>query len=632
MKLYTTVVLGAVVSVFCSAAAGLDNLPETAKLIPAQTALLVEASDFTRLQEQFKKTNWYQLYKAPAMANFVQHLEQKCREKLQQDGGEFASMLLSLDVRPTGRLAAAVMIGEWANKGEQFGVILISQWGQGIDKVKQAIDKAVQTALEQGAQRSVEEYSSVKIITITKQRPPLTVPQLDEEEEVSLKTIERAPLTVAYCLLGETVVGAVDVTAEAVRFTVAHIKGASGSTLAEDAEYTAAARTLGEKPDIWFYLNIEQLIKTSITQDSFGNAKKMLTNLGLDNVPGLAFAVDFARSTLVPVNGRGLLQVAGEKRGLLKIFEPTTARLNPPRFVSASSCSVSFLHIDIKRAYDELFKMLNLINPEMAEPLKLPLVPPRPDGAPGLELRKDVVEYLGSEIIVAESLDKKTDTTRPQTSKLVAVAVTNRAALEKSLATWYQAIIAPTQPQGRRELLGHTIYTLNLGVLPLLLQGGQGVVPMQSNGPEPQQLPKMAFTVTDSHIVIGSEPIVEQAVRSLSDSSATTIAGASWFIRAKTQIPGAVGAAAFSDDAAYAEQTWQQLRDSAAKTLTPDIPVVEPIGALVQNILQVADFGLLPEFEAVRKYFGYSVSYAVSRPDGFYFEFLQAPTAAAETN
>jgi hypothetical protein len=278
---------------------------------------------------------------------------------------------------------------------------------------------------------------------------------------------------------------------------------------------------------------------------------------------------------------------------------------------------VSFLHIDIKRAYDELFKMLNLINPEMAEPLKLPLVPPRPDGAPGLELRKDVVEYLGSEIIVAESLDKKTDTTRPQTSKLVAVAVTNRAALEKSLATWYQAIIAPTQPQGRRELLGHTIYTLNLGVLPLLLQGGQGVVPMQSNGPEPQQLPKMAFTVTDSHLVVGSEPVVEQAVRSLSDSSAT-------------QIPGAVGAAAFSDDAAYAEQTWQQLRDSAAKTLTPDIPVVEPIGALVQNILQVADFGLLPEFEAVRKYFGYSVSYAVSRPDGFYFEFLQAPTAAAE--
>jgi len=33
------------------------------------------------------------------------------------------------------------------------------------------------------------------------------------------------------------------------------------------------------------------------------------------------------------------------------------------------------------------------------------------------------------------------------------------------------------------------------------------------------------------------------------------------------------------------------------------------------------DFSLLPEFEAVRKYFGLAASYGISRQDGFFFEF-----------
>jgi hypothetical protein len=34
-----------------------------------------------------------------------------------------------------------------------------------------------------------------------------------------------------------------------------------------------------------------------------------------------------------------------------------------------------------------------------------------------------------------------------------------------------------------------------------------------------------------------------------------------------------------------------------------------------------ADFSLLPEFGAVKKYFGLSAGYCISRPDGFFFEF-----------
>ena len=33
------------------------------------------------------------------------------------------------------------------------------------------------------------------------------------------------------------------------------------------------------------------------------------------------------------------------------------------------------------------------------------------------------------------------------------------------------------------------------------------------------------------------------------------------------------------------------------------------------------DFSLLPDFDAVRKYFGLSASYGIARQDGFFFEF-----------
>ena len=48
---------------------------------------------------------------------------------------------------------------------------------------------------------------------------------------------------------------------------------------------------------------------------------------------------------------------------------------------------------------------------------------------------------------------------------------------------------------------------------------------------------------------------------------------------------------------------------------------------LAQTGFGLFDFSLLPEFDKVRKYFGVSASYGVSRPDGFYFEFKHIDSA-----
>ncbi len=42
------------------------------------------------------------------------------------------------------------------------------------------------------------------------------------------------------------------------------------------------------------------------------------------------------------------------------------------------------------------------------------------------------------------------------------------------------------------------------------------------------------------------------------------------------------------------------------------------------------DFSLLPEFDVVRKYFGLSAFYGISRPDGFFFEFKYINTPGTD--
>jgi hypothetical protein len=144
-------------------------------------------------------------------------------------------------------------------------------------------------------------------------------------------------------------------------------------------------------------------------------------------------------------------------------------------------------------------------------------------------------------------------------------------------------------------------------------------------------IPKMAFTVTDTHLIFASEPAVEQAIRTLSSSEAVPLASAKWFTRAKSNIPSVVGLAGLQDTAASAEHYWTALRESARTRQSKDSPSQIGLGAGASSALpqllfsqggaDLFDFSLLPEFDAVRKYFGLSASYGISRQDGFFFEF-----------
>jgi Protein of unknown function (DUF3352) len=607
--------------------AGAQAKLQTAKLVPPQTVLLVNIENFSRLRTQFEKTSLYRLYKDPAMKPFIDSVKAKWEQFEQGSQNEWARIIAEAGVLPEGRAAVALVLDEQFKDANEPPFLFLAQWGANVGKVKEAVGKIVDKAVENGARRETQEYRGVTTTRLT----------LDPSKVLS------------FCFVDDLLVGATN--PDVLKFVIAQVKGAGSPTLGDDDDYNTTLRAVGAPAEgqIAFYVNIKQIIKTALAEDTNGKIKGLIENLGFANVTSFGGTVDVGAGPGGTTYGKALLKIEGDKKGICKMLEFEPAPLRMPPFISASTSSVSVFNLNIKKAYAELGAILGNFSPQLAAMLNMPLLPPGPQGEPPLQLETDVVDHLGSQIIVAQSIKKDASSAAARSAEpsagpqtLVAVAIDDRAALEKSLSTLHAKLIAPNNPDSVRQLLGHTIYTVNLpGNLPFLgigqkrpLQAGvsqsvsrasrprsEGRMPSAQQGQGAlATAPVVAFTVTDTHLIIASEPTVEQAVRALASSGTESIESAKWFAKAKASIPSVVGLAGLEDNAASGEYFWSVMRqlqkkgDGTAGSILPQM-------MLSQAGAKGLDFSLLPEFDAVRKYFGVSASYGISRPDGFFFEF-----------
>ena len=601
------------VLLFAPASLSAAELPKSAKLVPPETIVMVNIDNFSQLRTQFEKTPLYKLYKDPAMKPFVDDVKAKWQEMKQKSENEMLRIIADANVWPKGRAAIALVLDERAKDANEPPVVLITQWGENIDKVKDAVNKIVEKAVEKGARREAEDYRGVNTIRIT-QGPSKGL---------------------SYCFIDDCLIGSM--SPDVLKFVIAQVKGAGSPTLGDDGDYNATLGAIAPAAEgqINFYVNIKQIIKAALAEDTEGKAKTLINNLGLANVTSFGGSVDVGRGPGGETSGKAFLKIDGDKKGVCKMLEVESVALRMPQFVSASSSSVSVFNLNIKKAYAELGVILNNFSPQMAAMLYMPLLPPGPQGEPPLQLKADVVDHLGSQIVLVQSIKKPSSgaaaSAEPQT--LVAIAIDNRNALEKSLSTLHDKLIAPGNPDAKRQLLGHTIYSVDVsGFLPFLGAGQR--TPMQAlPGPDGgvPKAPSAAFTVTDTHLILGGESAVEQAIRALGGGQAESIDSAKWFAKAKSSIPSVVGLAGLQDNAASGEFFWSTVRQMKKKGeggkpggeigMSVNSDTLVPQMILSQAGFDVFDFGLLPEFEAARKYFGVSSSYGISRPDGFFFEF-----------
>jgi hypothetical protein len=429
-----------------------------------------------------------------------------------------------------------------------------------------------------------------------------------------------------------------------LKFVIAHIQGASSPTLSGDSDYAATMQAvkLQNIEQINCFVNIKQIIKTSINTDTEGKVKTTIDNLGLENVASLGLSIGpgaLKTSSSRSSFSKAFLRIRGQKKGICKMLEIESAPIRTPRFIPDSAYAVSFLNLNIKNAFSELGKILNSFSPQLAAIMYMPLIPASPQGEPPVQIKTGVIDHLGSQIIIAQSISESVsgdDISRPEAS-LIAIAIENRSALEKSLSLLHSKILAANKPDASRQLLGHTIYLLDFqGFLPGLMS--PPTQPMQNpyGRGAPQRpipiMPKFAFTVTDTHLIFSQESSVEKAIRMLSSSQNVSVDSSRWFNIAKSTIPSLAGMVTLQNDTASGEYIWSEMRNISERTKNKkkeksiEMGVGVRSGSAFPKMMfsqmgtDLFDFSLLPEFEVVKKYFGLSALYGISRPDGFFFE------------
>jgi hypothetical protein len=579
---------------FMTAACLGANLPRTAKLIPPQTLVLIDIEDYGRLEEQFKKTGFYKLYKDPEMAAFIEHAKTKWQKSLEEmDENNVFGAIFKSEVEPQGRLAIAWVADARARDANEPPAIVITQWGQNISKIKEIVGKTIEKNVEMGGHsKPSETFQGVTIDS----------------------AVDELGLPFSYCFIDDCFISSL--YPEGLKFVIAQLKGASSATLADDADYSATMQAVGANNSLNFYVNIKQMIKAETSEDSQGQAQAILTNLGLDNVSSLGASVELGAEPQRPYRLKALLKINGSKRGICKMLDIESAPLRVPRFVPVGTCRLSAINLDVKKAYSELSSVLMAVGPMLAAPLYKPLVPASPDGQPAVMLKEDVIDHLAAQIIIAQSMKKPFSENQFPAEYLIAVATTNRTALEKSLASWHAKSIVPDNPQAKRQLLGYTLYLIHSGTLPFFRKPG-GVEPMAEDKPQTAAAPVLAFTVTDTHLICGTESGVEKAIMTL--KSGESVSDIGWFNKAKATLPPKAGMVSLEDTRASVEFLWWLLEQTKKDPLAANRAA--PTVSYISSDFDL-DFSLLPKYEKVSRYFGLVSSYIISRDDGFYMELV----------
>lgn len=583
------------------------GLPKIDKLLPPQTVLLLKTDNFQQLTSRFEKTNIYKLYKDPVMTNFLDDAKSKWQGKIAEMGNnnEIFKTVLEADVRPQGKVAFALTMNNMTEKQVPF--LLIAEWGDNVTKAKEVIEKMVEKAVEDGANRKTEDYRGVSIVIIIKEVPPKKAPFSGQTN----MPVEPEPIKTYYCFVDDCLIGAFNV--DTLKFVIAQIKGAGSPTLADEANYTTTMKTVGPYHDVDLFVNIKHIIKTVLAEDTKGVARSAITNLGFDNVASFGCAVGIAREPRSSFTAKAFLKIDGAKKGVCKMLDMESAPIKAPGFIPDSTYSLAFLNLNIQKAYTELANILASFSPQAGALFYVPLIPATPEGEPGLQLKSGIIDHLGSQIIVAQYSNKPFTETQTPSETALALSVNNRTALENSMAALHSKLIAPNNPDARRQLLGHTIYIISLQGIPFF---GGGMSPMQDTpSASNPQIPALAFTVTDTHLILGTEPIVEKAIRTLTSKQASSVGSAEWFTKAKASIPSVVGLACASNNIDSAEVSWWIFKQGAKS----QGPLAQHFGP--GGLGQLFNPQLLPDFKTVKKYFGVHSLYGVSRQDGFFYEF-----------
>ncbi|MEN6575059.1 MAG: hypothetical protein ABFD90_01860 [Phycisphaerales bacterium] len=593
-------------------------------MLPNDMMFMLSIESVSELRAAARKTSLYDLYKDPAMQEFVQESEKKIHESIDTKLKDFWQKMKIENPPeeipwPEGRLVLGVsFFGETSDSNTEkpqkndmgFRFTVFADMGTWIEQARQMMQSLSTSAANVGATVVKKEIGGIELNVI--------VPDAESDDP-----------TLYYGLKDNWLVIAGD-SARGIEFTESVVKRMGRNlpdSLAEKAGFNTAIRTLGEA-QIFAFVNVDA-IRSLIANIAPNKAQveRMIKAIGLSNVTGVTGAIQVAgqrnqemiSKTLVGIDGpkTGIFALLSEGSGPLKINNRLLTR-DAVGFLCANYVPVKVFDGIAKIVQDAAFMDLNMmVQAGMAATAG-------EAGQPPVQLRDDVLAQMAAPLFATWRMDKPYALDGP-TRFLVGVPVQDGAKLDTAVGRIHRAFLG-NRAELRRELLDHVLYLLPTRGSPTNDED-EDEAEDPSAGATATSEETMAFAVAGDSLVFGQIGEVEQAIRTIGKEPADTIASDPLFRYAREFLPSQACLYAYRNDRLNAEITWTALKQMARDLAEKDqdksdeeAGFPDPITMMLTKIKDYVDLNRLPEFEAVEKYWGASVGYMQSRPEGLYSE------------
>jgi hypothetical protein len=578
-------------------------VPPAEKLLPADTLVVLTVPDWDKAVAAAKDISFAQLWGDPAMKPFTYKFETKLRQLIGQEDKDFARDWEEFKPLVGGQVTLGVIRNDWQgepNTGPDVVVLLDVK-----DKDKQLkdfIEKCEKRDADAGKTIQREIVRGVKFArTISKEAPKPGDPLAKKKSQPYVGQ------SGSLLLLSEST--------KALEKVLSRQDG-GGAGLDEDPAFERARSTVGRDAQAFGWVNVKAF--TSVLakmpagpQDGNPLAvapARMLDAIGLGSVEGLALG---ARHAGEGTHVEFFVQSPQAKRkGLLTILTPEAKEAGPLPSVGGDVSKFTRVRLDGQKAFTAIERILTDLNPQMAGVVTLMLENVGKDKDPNFDLRKQLFGNLGADFVTIQKAPRGTalaDLKSPPT--LYLIGSPKPEALLTALRT-----VSPLPPT-EREFLGRKIYTL-------ALMPGMGA-PAGGKG-------QLVLSTTGGYLAVSTDAaMLEEMLR-----------GAEGQGKPLSEVPGLADAAQkvggfntgwFQYD--NQSETLRLLLDTLKKDpqaleqmFASPVPTPGANLAPLKAFKEIADFSLLPPFEAIAKYFSFTVQSASGTPEGIGFKsFVPVP-------
>ncbi len=587
----------------CLAATVGAATPPAEKLLPPDTFLMLTIPDWDKSFAAAKDFSMAQLWRDPAMRPFTEKFEQKFRGLLGEEDKNFERDWLEFKPLISGQITLGVLPSDGqAEPGAGPDVVILMDVKDKEKQLRAFIERCEKRDTDEGRVIQRETVRGVKFARTMPKDPPKD----NDDGPPKKKSNPYVGQSGSLLLISEST--------KALEKVLVRQDG-GGAGLEENPIFEKARNTVGRDAQAFGWVNVKALADLlgklpggAGDANPFGiTPGRVMDAVGLGGLDGLAMS---ARQSGEGTHIEAFVQAPQARRkGLLGIVTPEAKEAGPLPFVGGDAAKFTRVRLDGQKAFAALERMITDFNPQMAGMVTLMLESVGKDKDPNFDLRKQVIGNLGADFVTIQKAPRGAaiaDLSAPPA--LYLIGSPRPEALLQALRT-----VSPLPPT-EREFLGRKIYSLPM------MPGMGGV-----GGPKGQ----LSLAATGGYLAISSDAAMLEEVLRNTEANGKPLSEVPGLAEAAQKVGGFnTGWFAYENQSETLRLLIETLKKDPAALDKMFASPVPGAGAPpnLKPMKDLFDFTLLPPFDAISKYFGFTVHAAVGTPEGISFKaFVPVP-------